>query len=192
MSRVFIIHGWGGFPQEAWFPWLKQQLETKGIAVQVLLMPDSETPRIDTWVTFLAQQIGQPDADTYLVGHSIGVQTILRYLETINTTIGGVLAVAGFYKLIPGSLEGPREEEIAKPWLDIPIDNKKVKQNVSKVTAIFSDNDPFVGLDNVDIFINNLGAEIVVLKGKGHMGASEGFKEIPEILTEVEKMINNK
>ena len=27
MRRVFIIHGWGGYPEEGWFPWLKKELK---------------------------------------------------------------------------------------------------------------------------------------------------------------------
>jgi hypothetical protein len=26
-KRVFIIHGWEGYPEEGWFPWLKKELE---------------------------------------------------------------------------------------------------------------------------------------------------------------------
>jgi predicted alpha/beta hydrolase family esterase len=26
-ERVFIIHGWEGYPEEGWFPWLKKELE---------------------------------------------------------------------------------------------------------------------------------------------------------------------
>ena len=29
MQRVFIIHGWDGYPEEGWFPWLKKELEAK-------------------------------------------------------------------------------------------------------------------------------------------------------------------
>ena len=192
MKRVFIIHGWGGFPEEAWFPWLKKQLEQKGVEVYTLKMPETDYPKINKWVDFLAQAVGQPDENTYLVGHSIGTQTIFRYLEKINTKIGGVLSVAGFYTLIPDSLEGSEEEEIVKPWLETAIDNDKVKQNAGKITAIFADNDQYVGLDNVDLFKNRVDAKIVILKGKGHMGASEGFTEIPEILEEMEEIMEIK
>ncbi len=191
MKRVFIIHGWGGYPEEAWFPWLKQQLKFKGINVEVPLMPKTDQPQIDTWVNHLAELIDQPDKQTYLVGHSIGVQTILRYLETINQPIGGVLAVAGFYTLIPDCLEGPEEGTIAKPWLETPINNEKVRINAGRIRAIFSDNDPCVGLENVELFKQRLAATTLVLKNKGHMGTEAGFKQIPEISNELMKIIGN-
>ena len=30
MKKVFIIHGWEGYPEEGWFPWLKKELESRG------------------------------------------------------------------------------------------------------------------------------------------------------------------
>ena len=35
MKRVFIIHGWGGYPEEGWLPWLKKELEKNGFKVFV-------------------------------------------------------------------------------------------------------------------------------------------------------------
>jgi esterase/lipase len=37
MKKVFIIHGWDGYPEEGWFPWLKKELEKKGFSVFVPL-----------------------------------------------------------------------------------------------------------------------------------------------------------
>ena len=152
-------------------------------------MPDAETPVIEKWVSVLVELVGQPDEDTYLIGHSIGVQTIMRYLETVDpavsSPIGGWLGVAGFFKLIPGSLESDEEREIIGPWLERPIDTDKVKRNAKKISTIFSDNDSFVSLDNKELFEERLGAKTVVLNNKGHLGESEGFTEVPEILQAV-------
>jgi len=34
-KRVFIIHGWDGYLEEGWFPWLKRELEAAGFAAFV-------------------------------------------------------------------------------------------------------------------------------------------------------------
>src|SRR3989344_3930633 len=101
MKRVFIIHGWGGFPEEGWFPWLKKELEARGFAVQVPAMPDTNEPKIETWVPHLAKLVGEPDEQTFLIGHSIGCQTVLRYLQTLKPgqAVGGALFVCGFLLL---------------------------------------------------------------------------------------------
>src|SRR3989338_169649 len=99
MKRVFIVHGWGGHPEEGWFPWLKKELEAKGFKVFVPQLPDAENPRIQKWVPKLAETVGVPDEETYFVGHSMGCQTIARYLESLpaEIKIGGAIFVAGFF-----------------------------------------------------------------------------------------------
>lgn len=83
-KRVFIIHGWDGSPQNCWFPWLKNELEKKGFSVGVPPMPHPEIPTISDWVNCIAVAVGQPDENTFFVGHSIGCQAILRLSSSIQ------------------------------------------------------------------------------------------------------------
>jgi predicted alpha/beta hydrolase family esterase len=99
-KRVFIIHGWGGNPDEHWLPWLKSELEQKGYEVVVPQMPNTNKPVIEEWVNHLSEIVGEVDAQTYFVGHSVGCQTILRYLETqAGKKAGGCVLVAAWFKL---------------------------------------------------------------------------------------------
>lgn len=189
MKRVFIVHGWEGNPQEGWFPWLKRELEKRGVQVTVPPMPNAAEPRIETWISHLSKVVGEPDEETYFIGHSIGVQTILRYLETIDKKIGGVVAVAGFYTLNPDSISDEEDKAIAKPWLERPINNDRVKGNTNNITAIFSDNDPDVGIENESMFKERLGAKTIVLHAKGHFSGSENVPELPTVLNELLEMM---
>lgn len=187
MKRVFIVHGWGGDPGEVWFPWLKSEIEGRGAEVRVLKMPDSGTPVIESWVGSLAEAVGRVDMDTYFIGHSIGCQTIMRYLETLpqGAKVGGVVFVAGFYELT--NIDAPNEQLIIKPWLETPIDHESVKARAGRIVAIFSDNDAHVPLTNELMHKSRLGAETVVLKGMNHFNekADADYKQIPAILTSV-------
>ncbi len=187
-KRVFIIHGWEGYPEEGWFPWLKKQLEQKDFEVFVPAMPNTDEPKIEEWVPFLSDLVGEPDEDTYFVGHSIGCQAILRYLETLeNKKIGGAIFVAGWFHLI--NLEGPEEEEIAKPWIEKQVDFEKIKNTSNNFVAIFSDNDEWVPLSDKDIFEKELGAKIIIEHGKGHfIGGDDGITELPIVLESILKM----
>jgi hypothetical protein len=183
MKRVFIVHGWGGYPEECWFPWLKQELEKQGMQVTVPQMPDANHPKIETWVPHLAKVVGTPDKDTYFVGHSMGCQTILRYFQRIESSVGGAVFVGGFLMKLTGLAE--EEQHIAKPWLETPLDFDKIKKAAKRFIAIFSDNDKFVPLDNAKGFENKLGAKTVIVRGKGHMGASDNCPKLPEVLSAV-------
>ena len=191
MKRVFIIHGWDGYPEEGWFPWLKRELEKKDFRVTVPAMPEAVAPKIETWVAHLAKVVGQVDENTFFVGHSIGCQTILRYLESLPTDqiAGGVVLVAGWINRLNGDLS-PKELVIAKPWIETPINLLRVKQMAKKFTAIFSDNDEFTRLttENEEIFKNQLGAKVIEEHNKGHFSGSDGVTKLPSVLKAITEM----
>lgn len=191
MKRVFVIHGWEGFPEEGWFPWLKKELEAKGFSVQVPAMPDTAEPKIETWVPFLKELVGRPDGDIYLVGHSIGCQTVLRYLGSLqeDVKLGGAVLVAGWIHKL-ASLYSEEEVKIARPWLETPMDFENIKKHVKNIVAIFSDDDEFVPLDNIDIFKEKLGAKTILEHGRGHFSQETGIKELPVVLEELLKITN--
>lgn len=183
-KRVFIVHGWGGSPQEGWFPWLKSELEDKGFVVKIPSMPDTENPKIETWIPHLSKVVGDVDENTFFVGHSIGCQTIMRYLEALpaNKKVGGAIFVAGFLTL----MNLPEEEkDTAKPWLQTPIDTEKVKQHSNKFIAIFSDNDAVVPFNNKQLFEQKLNAKTIVEHEKGHFSGSDGITQLPIALQSV-------
>ncbi len=165
MKKVYIIHGWGANSNEDWFPWLKKELKNKGFDVYVPDMPNTETPILEEWVSYLSRQIGTLDEQTYLVGHSIGCQTILRYLET------------------------KEEEIIAKPWEETPINFDKIKTK-AKFVVILSDNDEVVDISNADVFEKKLGAEVIIQKGKGHFNKSDGVTKVPIVLEKILEISN--
>ena len=185
MKRVFIVHGWASSPEDGWFPWLKKELEQKGFQVEVPAMPDPDEPKIESWVQALSEAVGRADEDTFFVGHSIGCQTILRFLERLpaDQKIGGMALVAGWLTL--QGLETDEEEEMARPWLEKPIQFEKVKAQAGSIVALFSDDDPFVPRENEELFEKRLGAKIIVEHGKGHFSEGDGVKELPSALEAV-------
>ena len=167
MKSVFIIHGYGADSESNWFPWLKEQLEEKGFIVQVPSLPNTDFPVIGEWVSELKKLIEKPDEDTYLVGHSLGCQVIMRYLERANAKVGGALFVA--CPLTTNRMLMQEEQEILGPWLTTPINFDKVKNSTNKIISIFSDNDPFVPLDDSRTLKDKLNSKIVILKHRGHI-----------------------
>ena len=185
MKRVFLIHGWGGNPKEPWFVWIKKELEKKKFKFIAPKMPNPNYPKIHSWVPYLKKKIGKVDKNTYLIGHSIGCQTILRYLKTLkNEKIGGCVLVAPWMHLDEKTIEedGEESKEIARPWVTTSINFNKVKKHSNKFVAIFSDNDPFVPINNVKIFKNKLNAKIIIEHNKGHFDPSSNVKKLPSAL----------
>lgn len=191
-KRVFLVHGWGGNPEDKmWFSWLKKELEAKNFEVHAPHLPDTHNPRKENWVPALAKVVGAPDENTFLVGHSMGCQTILRYAESLpaGSKIGGAVFVAGFTKSLTG-LENNSEREIANSWLGVPLDFEKIKNIIIKSVAIFSDDDIFVPLENTEAFEKLLGSEIIIEANKAHFDPEAGIVELPSALEAVLKIAN--
>ncbi len=168
---------------------MKQQLQKEGCTVRILAMPHTHTPTIRDWVATLQDAVKKPDEKTFFVGHSMGCQTILRYLETLpkGVVTGGALLVAPFFTL--KGLTTTEEKNIARPWLEIPIDAKEVKSHIRDIYAVFSDNDEFVPLKNVALFETRLKAWTRVEKNAGHFSGSDGTTTLPSGLAAMREML---
>lgn len=191
-ARVFLIHGFNATPNDAWLPWLKQELKQRGIDVHVPQMPHPRWPYIHRWTDHLAAQVGVCDEQTFFVGHSLGGQAILRYLATLpdDQCAGGAIFVGGFDRL-----------RIYWPylicayiclgrWLLQPIDWKKAHTNSKRFCAVFSDDDTWVPNQSNGCFRDQLRAKIRVLHGYGHFTGDEGIFRVPEVLDEILQMID--
>ncbi|MFH1290852.1 MAG: alpha/beta hydrolase [Nanoarchaeota archaeon] len=185
-EKVFIIHGWEGSPKEPMLKWLASSIENKGYEVTVPTMPNPEKPTIDEWVGKLKEIAPEVNEHTYFIGHSVGCQTILRYLESLpeGTKCGGVLLLAPWLHLNEQIIEEGEEEveEIAKPWIETPINFELVRSHIIRIAAIFSDNDPYVPMSDKDIFNALLGADIHIEHEKGHFTEEEGVTQLPSAL----------
>jgi len=188
MKQVYLIHGWGGGPEsESWFPWIKKELEKKGFKIHIPTMPNPNYPKIKEWVGFLEKNIKSVDKNTYFIGHSIGCQTIMRYLERLpkKNKIAGCVFIAGWFNLLETAYENPEEEKlIAKPWFETPINFEKIKQHTDNFLAIFSDNDPCVPLSDSKLFEERLNSKIIIKHNEVHFNET---KQIPEVIDFIEK-----
>ena len=193
MKRVFIIHGWDSNNKDCWFPWLKNELEKNNFKVEVPNMPNSKKPEIKPWIDTISKLVDIPNENTYFVGHSVGCQAILRYLETINRDIkiNSIILVAPWMHLDEETIreEGPESVAIAKPWIETPIDFKKVLSHINnKTVCLFSKDDPFIPLSDSKLFEKGLNANIIIENNKGHFSGAENILELPVVLKELLKL----
>ncbi|MDJ0458054.1 alpha/beta hydrolase [Arthrobacter sp. NQ7] len=78
VQRVVIVHGYESSPDANWFPRLQTAVETEGIAMAVVPLPDPENPDKASWEDAVSVALGTPDAATVVVAHSLGRATNLR------------------------------------------------------------------------------------------------------------------
>ena len=178
MSRVFIIHGYGGHPSGGWKPWAKRALEAKGFDVSVPVMPATNHPRQDAWVARIAEIVGEPRADDVFVGHSLGCIAIIRYLESLppGKHVKKAIFVAGFYEEL-----GPEYDELLS-FLNESVEWERVKAASASFVVIHSDDDDAVPLQRGLDLAAKLGVEPDIRTGFGHFSDGDGVLELPLIL----------
>jgi hypothetical protein len=187
MKRVVMVHGWYGHPTDGWWPWLRHELEKLGYQTVAPQMPDIETPTITAWVSELSKAIGELDNDTYLVGHSLGCITILRYLESLgtsNTRAGGTILVAGFTEDL--SFNG--YDGTLANFFTNPINWSAIKEHCGKFWVISSDNDPTVSMVNHQRLVEALDAHETWEHNKKHMTGDDGIFELDSVLIAIKHL----
>lgn len=190
MNKIFIIHCWDGTKDDGWYPWLDKELSNKKNKVYRFNMPNTDKPKIEEWVSFLDKKVKILDENTYFIGHSIGCQTIMRYLQTKEIKkIGGILFVSPWLDLLDYAIEDEESFLVAKPWLSEKINFDKIKQFTNNINCIFSSNDYFVSLEQKNKFEKLLNAKTIVVNDKGHISQDDNVYELKEILDESIKML---
>ena|ERR1700704_4880244 len=184
-KHFFIIHAWDESPESCWYPWLKQVLETKGYKATIPAMPNSEAPELNAWVNTLKSLVPSPNHETYFIGHSIGCQTILRYLADLGNDqqIGGAIFVAPWTTMPMGL--GEASQAIAKPWVETPIDWQAAKAHCPQFSALFSDNDEWVPLSEEKIFQEKLSAKTQVIRDMGHFDTMNELPKLSALIQEI-------
>lgn len=182
MKKVFIIHGFEGTPNGGWRPWLMAELDKQNIYACSLPMPNPEAPICSEWVEEIAR-VSQysSQADTYLVGHSLGVPAILRYLESPNAQpIAGAVLVSG-----PSEKNDNRKID---SFFEAGFDFPKILAQCGKYVVIQGDNDPNVPMSNAKYLADQLGADLIVVPNGGHLNGSAGWHQLPEALSAINKL----
>lgn len=186
MKKVFIIHGYGGMPNGGWRPWLMEELDKQGIwaAALPMVIPNPEAPICSEWVKQLGEYVeAHKGNEIYLVGHSLGATTILRYLQSISndTVFPGVVLVSGPCK----SLNRVELEN----FLDAPFDFETIKSKAKTFSVIHGDNDDRVPFDHAEKLSSELDAELISVPNGGHLNGKSGWRTLPQCLEMLGKMM---
>ena len=161
-----------------WIPWIKMELEKKGIKTETPIMPSAWEPDYNEWKKdFDKLKINK---DTTLIGHSCGCAFLVRWLGDTGKKIKKLILVAPWK--IP-----PKNNLKKKLFYEYEI-NKDIKNRIEEIIIFTSDDEEENGKKSVQIFYNALGGKVIELKGKGHYVLEDmGNEEFPELLEEILK-----
>jgi len=186
MKKVFIIHGFQGRPNSNWFPWMMEELSKESIYACILPMPTPDVPILSEWVKTIDEAIKLPNEETFLVGHSLGASTILRYLESLDKDykIGGVVLVSG-----PMSLIEEDGYDLVNKFIDKTFDFDQIVNVCKNFVVIHGDNDPNVPFTDAEKLSKKLNCKLISIHNGGHLNGSDGFYKLPEALESLLKIM---
>lgn len=173
MAKVcYILHGLGASPSDNWFPWLKQQLNSKGYRVIVPEFPNTFLPKITEWLAVLKKTV-EENGEGVIIGHSLGGVLAIRYLLAGGLASQVILVAAPFEKLELLS-------DVDEFMIDFSPIRKLREKSLKDIQFIVfqSNNDYRVPVSHGKKWTQLLGAEYRLLPGYGHFLE----KDFPEIL----------
>jgi predicted alpha/beta hydrolase family esterase len=183
MKKVFLIHGFDGSPNGGWRPWLMGELEKQDVYACALPMSDPGNPIPNEWNEEISRQVTRNrNDDIYLVGHSLGVPAILRYVET--SSAGNVKGIV----LVSGPIQKTDNDKV-NAFLEKPFDFSLIKSKAGKCVVIQGDNDPKVPFSDAEMLAKELNGKLVVIKNGGHLNGSSGWLKLPECLDALNEMM---
>lgn len=176
-KRVFIIHGYAANSSKHWFAWLKEELEKKAYEVDILDMPNSLNPELNSWLDTLRKHIGELNENMYIVAHSLGCISALRYIEGFSeqTRLGGVLLLSGFCEslsILP----------ILDPFVKEALQAEKLQRIIQKALVLSAENDTIVPTILSQRLAQKINAKFIQVKQGGHFMEEEGVKKLPILL----------
>ena len=185
MKTIYLIHGWKGSPDNAFFPQLKKELIKKGNKVIVPNLPNSDFPTVLGWVSFLQKLISKPNLETIIVGHSLGGLAVLKFLEALpkGMIVGKIVLVSPVINKVLKIPDGAKE--LVDEWFGKPLDTEKIKNSVIKIVGFFSDDDPLVPLETEKLFKNWFGAITFIEHNKKHYNDRGKQLDVSSILKEI-------
>lgn len=177
-NNVFIFHGTEGYPEENWFPWLKQELEQKDYNVFVPQFPSPPIvpAKIDEWFEVLKNYEQNINESTIFIGHSLGGIFTLRILEKLKHSIK-----AAFFVGTPIGVRPILNYDRDSSFGGFTFDWKSIKKNAAHFEVFQSNNDPYVSLGNGQELAKNLGVELNFVPNAGHFNAKAGYLKFEKL-----------
>ncbi len=156
-----------------WFPWVKSELEKRGVKTVIPPMPHPWNPVYHEYkIEFEKLPVGQ---DTVLVGHSRGCMFLVRWLGETKRSVKKLVMVAPSF--IPSG-----SNEFKKIFYTFNID-ETIKERVEHRVIYTSDTEDEDGKKSAEIVNAKLDCEVVSLKNHGHYTTEDmGSNKFPELV----------
>ena len=179
-DNYFIIHGSFGSPFSNWFGWLADYISSENKQVYVPDFPIGVGyQNYNNWSELLKyyHNHGLINENTTIIGHSIAPIFISKFLIENKIKVKKLIFVCGFNNYL-----GINEEYDAVNN-SMYINNVQIIKNYAeKIICFYSDNDPYVKMEDEKDFADKVATTQILLKNSGHINSESGFDCFEQII----------
>ena len=186
MKNILIFHGTEGYPEENWFPWLKQKLEKEGYKVIVPQFPSLQIvqAKISEWFDVLKDYEQYINEDTILISHSLGGIFTLRLLEKLEHSVK-----AGIFVGTPVGVRPILNYDRDSSFSGFDFDWNNIINKAKHFLVFQSDDDPYVCLGNGEHLAKQLNAELNFVPNAGHFNKRAGYTKFDLLLEKLKPIL---
>lgn len=184
MKTAIIIHGTEGYPEENWFPWMKEQLKAYRYETIIPQFPSPENQDPEHWWEVFQNYENLLDGESIVIGHSCGATFLLRVLEKIKVKIKAAVFVAGSIGIPP-----VKYIHVDEPFIKGGFDWEKIKNFAENFIAFHSEDDPYICIENGEKLAENLNTKLLRYKNAGHFNAKAGYTEFEDLMKELKSFV---
>ena len=180
MKNYFIVHGSFSSPFSNWIPYLRKEIENKGLVVYTPDLPSGVGYQNYTnWENMMLEyvKIGLINENTTIFAHSIAPVFICKFLVNNKIKIKRLVSVCGFNNYLGLNEEYDNVNE--SMYFNNLID---VKKYCSDIICYYSKNDPYVKYDVEKEFADIVADKVIVIDDGGHLNSESGYTEFKDLL----------
>jgi serine hydrolase len=177
--RFLILHGVENRrPPEHWQHWLAEQLRRRREIVLYPQLPDSDNPRLDSWLELVRAELAQlGDGERIVLCHSLAA---LAWLHLADRLAGGERV----HRVLLVSPPSPDVlwPEIAHFAAPAHLEPASIRSASATTRIVSSDNDPYCPPCADHLYAQPLQIPADRIPGGGHLSIDDGYGAWPSVL----------
>ncbi len=183
--NIFIFHGTAGYPEENWFPWIKEKLQEKGHTVFIPQFPVPDNDLLESRLKVLKKYLKYIDENSIIIGHSRGGLFLFRLLERLENPV-----YAAFFVSAPVGIKPYTYYDVGYKFSNgFNFNWNVIKSNAKHFFVYHSDNDPYTCLDNGKEIAKILDVELTFIPNAGHFNTKSGYTKFERLLQDIEEIL---
>ncbi|MBM7616538.1 putative alpha/beta hydrolase family esterase [Weissella uvarum] len=160
--HYYIVPGYGGTPDAAWYAWLKGGIkENTGSPVTIIDVPKTQMADSNVWQTVLEQTI-DVNQSICLIAHSFGCYNSLRFIMDNEVRPDALLMVGAFAQ--PLTVYPELTPALSQHQLDF----NKLRRLIRNGLVLTALDDPVVPWMQAQKIAENLRLDVLIKASGGH------------------------